>query len=51
MQSEVETFGSRPTAEEWEEVCFENQLYKNRVEELEAMAKDNSQEQQEKIYL
>ena len=39
MQSEVESFGSRPTNEEWEEVCFENELYKNRVEELEALSK------------
>ena len=46
----MKEFENRPTPDQWEEVCFENELFKNRIEELENSLKSLTEEEEERIY-
>jgi chromosome segregation ATPase len=49
MEEELKEIQNRPSVEQWEEVCFENDLLKNRVEGLEVLLRDQGEHQQDQI--
>lgn len=45
LEEELKEVQNRPSVDQWEEICFENELYKNRIEELETIVSENGSQQ------
>ena len=46
METELKQIQDRPSSDQYEEVIFENELFKNRIEELELELKEKGDREQ-----